>query len=174
MSPKWFYKLLWIIVFLNVTSSYPFSREKKQLPPSLSASVSIIVEDSAAPSEKIIRTVNVITIAGVINPVSAEFILKSIETAEEEKVQCLVIKIDTPGGLMESMRDIVKGIMGADIPIVAYVAPSGARAASAGVFITMAAHIAIMAPGTNIGAAHPLMMGSVPGMPNDTTGTLMD
>lgn len=174
MSPKRSYKLLCLFVLLNITISYPFASKKRQSSIPITASQSIIVQDNAVLSEKTTGTVHVITIAGVINPVSAEFILKSLERAEEEKARCLVIMIDTPGGLMEAMRDIVKGIMGADVPVVVYVAPSGARAASAGVFITMAAHIAIMAPGTNIGAAHPLMMGSVPGMPNDTTGTLMD
>ncbi|NOZ04487.1 MAG: nodulation protein NfeD [FCB group bacterium] len=174
MSPQRFYKWLWVFVLLNVAGSCSFASEGIGSPFLLSPSQSIVVQDSAALSAKTTGTINVITVSGVINPVSAEFILKSIERAEAEKAQSLVIKIDTPGGLMEAMRDIVKGIMGADVPVIVYVAPGGARAASAGVFITMAAHIAIMAPGTNIGAAHPLMMGAVPGMPNDTSGTLMD
>jgi membrane-bound serine protease (ClpP class) len=116
----------------------------------------------------------VITIDGVINPVAAEFTLKAIERAEEANAQCLLIQLDTPGGLMESMRAIIKAELGADVPVVVYVAPSGGRAASAGVFITLAAHFAVMAPGTNIGAAHPLMIGSMPGAARDTTGTLED
>ena len=118
--------------------------------------------------------VHVITINGVISPISAEFILKSIQDAEQRNAQCLIIQLDTPGGLMESMRDIVKGELGAEVPVVVYVAPSGARAASAGVFITLAAHVAAMAPGTNIGAAHPVMMGGIPGGGGDTTQTMMD
>lgn len=103
--------------------------------------------------------VRVITVNGVINPVSAEFIGKSIRKAAQRGDAALVIELDTPGGLDTSMRGIVKEIVGSEAPVVVYVAPSGARDASAGVFITMAAHIAAMAPGTNIGAAHPVNLG---------------
>ena len=96
---------------------------------------------------------------GIINPASAGHIVKGIDKAEQEGAACLVIQMDTPGGLMESMRTIVKRILTARVPIIVYVAPSGSRAGSAGVFITLAAHIAAMAPGTNIGAAHPVQMG---------------
>jgi len=101
----------------------------------------------------------VITINGVISPVSAEYIGKSIKKANEKKVEALIIELDTPGGLDTSMRNIVKDIIGSEVPIIVYVSPSGSRAASAGVFITLAAHIAAMAPGTNIGAAHPVGIG---------------
>lgn len=103
--------------------------------------------------------VYVIEVDGIINPATAKFIVESIDKAAEQGAQCLVIQLDTPGGLMESMRIIVKKIMTAPMPVVVYVAPSGARAASAGVFIAMAAHIAVMAPGTHIGAAHPVSLG---------------
>jgi membrane-bound serine protease (ClpP class) len=96
---------------------------------------------------------------GIINPVSSKFIIESIDQATEKGAQCLIIQLDTPGGLMESMRLIVKKILTANIPVIVYVSPSGARAASAGVFITMAAHIAVMAPSTHIGAAHPVSLG---------------
>ncbi len=118
--------------------------------------------------------VHVITINGVISPVSAEFILKSIKKAENVSAQCLIIQLDTPGGLMEAMRDIVKGILGADVPVVVYVSPSGARSASAGVFITLAAHVAAMTPGTNIGSAHPVTIGGLPGGVSDTSSAMMD
>lgn len=101
----------------------------------------------------------VITVSGIINPVAAEYIGKSIKKASEMNAEALVIELDTPGGLDTSMRSIVKEIIGSSIPVVVYVSPSGARAASAGVFITMAAHVAAMSPGTNIGAAHPVVMG---------------
>ena len=114
---------------------------------------------SAAFAEEPGKEVLVITVNGVINPVSAEFIGKSIKEANEKKVEALVIELDTPGGLDTSMRTIVKEIIGSRIPVVVYVSPSGSRAASAGVFITLAAHIAAMAPGTNIGAAHPVGLG---------------
>jgi len=104
-------------------------------------------------------TINLIKIEGVINPVAAEFITASIRTAEAELAQCLIIQLDTPGGLDTAMRQIVKSILNSEIPIIVYVGPAGARAASAGVMITMAAHVAAMAPGTNIGAAHPVAMG---------------
>jgi len=94
----------------------------------------------------------------IINPVSAEYITMSIEKAEAEGATCLIIELDTPGGLLSSTRGIVKRIMNAKVPVVVYVAPKGARAGSAGVFITLAANIAAMAPSTNIGAAHPVMM----------------
>jgi len=116
------------------------------------------------------NSVYVITLNGVINPVASDFIRESIEKAEEGDAVCLVIQLDTPGGLMKSMRVIIKDIFAARIPVVVYVAPSGARAGSAGVFITMAAHIAAMAPGTNIGAAHPVAMGAQA----DTSDTMME
>lgn len=106
------------------------------------------------------RHINVIEINGVINPVAAKFITEAVDQSEEDGAQCLIIQMDTPGGLMDSMRTIVKKILSARVPVVVYVSPAGARAASAGVFVTMAAHIAAMAPSTNIGAAHPVTLGS--------------
>ncbi len=97
-----------------------------------------------------------IRLNGTINPATAEYIINTISKAEAEDASALVIEMDTPGGLLESTRKIVQGILGSSIPIIVYVAPSGARAGSAGVFITLSANIAAMAPGTNIGAAHPV------------------
>jgi len=105
------------------------------------------------------QQVDVIRIEGVINPVAAEFISESLEGAVRDGSVCLIVELDTPGGLMDSMRSIVKAFMNSPIPVVVYVSPSGAQDASAGVFITLAAHVAAMAPGTNIGAAHPVTMG---------------
>jgi membrane-bound serine protease (ClpP class) len=101
----------------------------------------------------------VITVDGVINPVSSEYIGKSIRKAAKKGSEALVIELDTPGGLDTSMRSIVKDIVSSEVPVVVYVAPGGARAASAGVFIALASHFAAMAPGTNIGAAHPVGLG---------------
>jgi membrane-bound serine protease (ClpP class) len=98
-------------------------------------------------------------IDGIINPVIAEFIEKNLDNANKGDVRAVIIQLDTPGGLDLSMRTIVKAIMNSGVPVVVYVSPTGARAASAGVFITMAADIAAMAPGTNIGAAHPVALG---------------
>lgn len=97
--------------------------------------------------------------SGVINPVASEYVDKGLEKARAMNAQALVLQLDTPGGLDKSMRLIVKSILASPIPVVVYVAPAGSRAASAGVFITMAAHVAAMAPGTNIGAAHPVALG---------------
>ncbi|MGD8978484.1 MAG: nodulation protein NfeD [candidate division WOR-3 bacterium] len=96
---------------------------------------------------------------GVISPASSSYLVRVIEVAERDDAACLIFMIDTPGGLDVSMRQITKRILSAEIPVVVYVAPKGARAASAGVFILYASHVAAMAPGTNVGAAHPVSMG---------------
>ena len=100
--------------------------------------------------------VDVITVQGIIDPIAAGYVERGIATAEMDQARCIIIELDTPGGLDTSMRRIVQKILNARIPVIVYVAPSGARAASAGVFITAAANIAAMAPGTNLGAAHPV------------------
>ena len=105
------------------------------------------------------KEIYVIRINGAINPPVAGFIKESIEKTQEKGGEALVISLDTPGGLDTSMRDIVKNIMDASVPVIVYVSPSGARAASAGSIILMASHIAAMAPGTNVGAAHPVSIG---------------
>lgn len=97
-------------------------------------------------------------IDGSINPVSADFIHNGIEKASREKAECLILELNTPGGLLKSTREIVHDILESPVPVLVYVSPGGAHAGSAGVFITLAAHIAAMAPGTNIGAAHPVLM----------------
>jgi len=102
---------------------------------------------------------NKITVSGAITPPMAEFILANIEEASREGRAGLIILLDTPGGLDLAMRDIAKGILNAPLPVIVFVYPAGARAASAGVIITVAAHVAAMAPGTNIGAAHPVAIG---------------
>ena len=101
----------------------------------------------------------IIEVSDAIGPGVAEFVKDGIETAEKDGAACLIIELDTPGGLAESMRRIIQSILGSKVPVVVFVSPSGARAASAGVMITMAADIAAMAPGTNIGAAHPVGAG---------------
>ncbi len=103
--------------------------------------------------------VNVCKVEGVIGPVCSEFIVEAIREAVADSAICLIIELDTPGGLDTSMRDIIKEIMASEVPVVVYVSPSGSRAASAGAFVTLAAHVAAMAPGTNIGAAHPVAFG---------------
>ncbi|MBI2939813.1 MAG: nodulation protein NfeD [Chloroflexi bacterium] len=100
---------------------------------------------------------------GMVNPVMAGYITRVIAQAEREQAEALVIQLDTPGGLDTSMREIIQAIVGSRVPVIVYVAPPGGRAASAGLFITMAAHVAAMAPDTNMGSAHPVMIG--PGGP---------
>lgn len=100
--------------------------------------------------------VYVIKIDGSINPSTSDYIHKSIEEAKNNKAECLVIELNTPGGLLKSTRYIVSDILTSPIPVIVFVSPGGSQAASAGVFITLASHIAVMAPGTNIGASHPV------------------
>jgi membrane-bound serine protease (ClpP class) len=97
-----------------------------------------------------------IKLEATINPATADFIHRAIEVAQKEHSSCLLIHLNTPGGLLQSTRVIVSDILESPVPVVVYVSPGGAHAGSAGVFITMAAHVAAMAPGTNIGAAHPV------------------
>ncbi|PIS48052.1 MAG: serine protease [Elusimicrobia bacterium CG08_land_8_20_14_0_20_51_18] len=106
-----------------------------------------------------VKKMLVATYSGVIIPVAAEYMNSAVDKAEAEGYQLLVIKLDTPGGLDASMREIIKRILSSKIPVALYVSPKGARAASAGVFIAMASHIAVMSPSTNIGAAHPVTIG---------------
>lgn len=127
------------LCFLLVTASIPAAAQEK-------------------PQEK--APVFLISVKSIINPATAKFTTDSIDEAVKQGGQCLIIQLDTPGGLMDSMKSIIDKILTSTIPIVVYVAPRGARAASAGVFITISAHIAVMAPVTHIGAAHPVSVGS--------------
>lgn len=106
------------------------------------------------------RAVHVIRLEDqIINPITQEYIITAIRHAEKDDAECLIIQLDTPGGLLQSTRGIVKEIINATVPVITYISPSGSRAGSAGVFITLASHIACMAPSTNIGAAHPVNLG---------------
>jgi membrane-bound serine protease (ClpP class) len=107
---------------------------------------------------------DVITVNATITPPIAEYILQSIRDSSAHSAAGLIILLDTPGGLDSSMREIAKGILNAPLPVIVFVHPAGARAASAGVIITISAHVAAMTPGTNIGAAHPVGIGLGGGM----------
>jgi membrane-bound serine protease (ClpP class) len=120
--------------------------------------VSIIMNIGARAEEKK-PVFNVITIEGVITSPTAKYVANSINDAQQAEAEGLIILLDTPGGMDTAMRDIAKSILNAPLPVIVFVSPPGARAASAGVIITEAAHIAAMAPGTNIGAAHPVSIG---------------
>ena len=135
-------------------------RSHLQYVPLIIATCALLTALFIGPS--VVRAESLVMLAtydGVINPVSAEYLHDALVSAQEGGAQALIIRLNTPGGLDTSMRLIIKDITGAVIPVIVYVSPSSGRAASAGVFITMAAHIAAMAPGTNIGAAHPVTMG---------------
>jgi membrane-bound serine protease (ClpP class) len=112
------------------------------------------------PSRVFVTEVN-----GVIGVATTRQITQAIQKASQENASALVMRLDTPGGLVSSTRDIIKEMIASPVPVIVYVAPSGARAASAGTYITYASHLAAMAPGTNIGAATPIEIGSIPGLP---------
>lgn len=128
------------------------------------AAVSGIAAPAGAPA-----VVYRITIDGIIAPSTARFIQRAVREAAEANAEALIIQLDTPGGLLKSMDEITKAILNAKIPVVVYIAPRGARAASAGVFITYAAHIAAMAPATHLGAATPVSVGGGEGQKPDKT-----
>ena len=116
------------------------------------------------------QRVNVITIEGVISPVTEDYFAHEVRRAEQEHAEVLIVRLDTPGGLMQAMRSIIKTELGSELPVVMYVAPSGAQCASAGVYISYAAHIFAMSPGTNVGSASPVTLGGgLPGSESDTT-----
>src|SRR5213595_3826367 len=126
------------------------------------ASVFLCLACTAAPAMFAAEKVGCINVDGAIGPATASYISRSIEEAKAQNVQCLVIQLNTPGGLLDSTQKIVQSFLGSSIPIVVYVAPTGATATSAGCFITLAATIAAMAPATTIGAAHPVSIGGFP------------
>lgn len=116
--------------------------------------------DSLASGEQSPQSsVSVIRVEGTIGPTVTQYITRSIRESSENRDEALIIELDTPGGLLDSTQDIVQALLGTDHPTVIYVSPSGANAGSAGTFITLAAHVAAMAPATNIGAASPISMG---------------
>jgi membrane-bound serine protease (ClpP class) len=125
--------------------------------------VPIIGLAMAFPAAALAREALLIDVQGAIGPASAAYVEQAIAAAEEQDASLLILRMDTPGGLDTSMRSIVKAITGARVPVVGYVAPTGARAASAGTYILYACSVAAMAPGTNLGAATPVQLGGRPG-----------
>jgi membrane-bound serine protease (ClpP class) len=114
-----------------------------------------------------------IKIDGAIGPATASYISRSIDEAQTQNAQCLVIQLNTPGGLLDSTQTIVQSFLGSTVPVVVYVAPTGATATSAGCFITIAASVAAMAPATTIGAAHPVTIGGIPSGGEEKTDDTM-
>lgn len=125
----------------------------------IAGSPALAQTDSLADSVQAKPTVAVISVKGTISPTATNYITRGIKEAKGMNAQCLIVQLDTPGGLLKSTQNIVQAFLDSDdLPIIVYVAPEGASAASAGTFITMASHIAVMAPATNIGAASPVQM----------------
>ena len=149
-----------------------FLRQKRRLPwvggLALILGVLVLVAAACGPGGAP-GAVQILTTNGEVNPVMESYIDRGIDNAEDHQATAVVIRLDTPGGLSTSMESIVKRILAADVPVIVYVWPPGGRAASAGTFITLAAHVAAMAPSTRIGAAHPVGAGG-----EDITGTLGD
>ncbi|HEX2466470.1 MAG TPA: nodulation protein NfeD [Thermoanaerobaculia bacterium] len=127
----------------------------------------LLASDEAVPAAADRGAVLVLRVDSIIHPVALEYILDGLEEAKRSEAQALVIEIDTPGGVLDSTHEITTAMLGADLPVVVFVEPSGARAASAGFIILMAADVAAMAPGTNTGAAHPVGLGGT-----DIKGTM--
>lgn len=138
----------------------PLGREKQKRMKQLSCTLRVlgilsilaVLACGSLQAQQVVR----LTVDGAINPVVADYIKAGVAQAEKEKAEALLINLNTPGGLLKSTRQIVSDMLEAKVPIIVYVSPSGAHAGSAGVFITLAAHIAAMAPGTNMGSAHPV------------------
>ncbi len=129
----------------------------------LSLGIFAVAADAAhaAPGDRVL----VVSIDGAISVAAARQISRAVDQAKKDSAAAIVIRLDTPGGLVSATRDIIRDMIAAPVPIIVYVAPSGARAASAGTFIVYGSHVAAMAPGTNLGAATPIQMGGLPGAP---------
>ena len=145
----------------------PGTRPRLSLLAILLGAVLLCLGPLLAPAQNGAPRGDVLTVDGAIGPATVDYVLRGVASADDAGASLVVIKLDTPGGLMEATRDLIQGILAAPVPVVTWVAPSGARAASAGTYILLASHVAAMAPATHLGSATPVQMGGVPGMPSE-------
>lgn len=158
----WIFRRVWGVPQSRTWNVHTKSKQWHWLAWWLVACVPVLMGASDSKTAGSAQDVAVLTLVGSINPGTADYIRDGLRKASQSGAAMAVIRMDTPGGLLQATREIVKTILNADIPVAVFVTPDGARAGSAGVFITMAGHIAAMSPGTNIGAAHPVIGGKDP------------